>query len=282
MTKTFYALHTVLYSVIFVALCSAVLMSLLPTGATAVSDAPTARANTDQVVRALRDGSLIRLQGTSQVFEIQVNFVDTYRRYIHSSLLSATDRARVVDITSRTFFNYILSNLVIEISSNGRIVDGKVYQVRHLDSGQAYKQHLDITPEQFEAAGFRWNAIFPVVSAEFNDPYYILGDPLTATDFGMTPAVRTPDPVSTPTPEPEPTAPTNTGAQQPAQEEPTDAEQSATPQMRYYTSKHTNAKYYYPEDCSGWKQISPRNLVAFNSIDALIAEYDRSLSPSCQ
>ena len=255
----------------------------------AIGDTPNARNNTSSANSVLQDGTLIRLQGTNIVYAIQIDYVDAYKRYIANALLSATDRNRIVAISSRTFSNYVTSDLVIEVATDGRIVDGKVYKIEHTLSSAsgtrwASKRHLDITPEQFEAAGFKWNAIFPVSTAELNHSYYRLGTPYTATEFGMTPVVRTPAPTPASTPTPEPATPAPQAETQPANQGSSSsvASPQQTPQITWHTSSHTNAKYYYPEDCAGWKQISPRNLESFDSLDALLAKFDRALSPSCQ
>ncbi len=51
---------------------------------------------------------------------------------------------------------------------------------------------------------------------------------------------------------------------------------------KYYTSSHYSAKYYYPEDCSGWKSLSPSYLKSFDSLEDLLKSYpSRALSPQC-
>ncbi len=51
---------------------------------------------------------------------------------------------------------------------------------------------------------------------------------------------------------------------------------------KYYTSSHYSAKYYYPASCDGWKGLSESYLESFDTLDALLAKYSRSLSPQCQ
>ena len=259
-----------LCAVAFAVLCGALGVSALSTD--------IATAQTRAVVR---DGSLIRLQGTTAIYAVQIDYIYAYKRYIPSNLLSATDRSRVINIRPRTFGNYIESNLVIEVNNRGEIIDGKVYMIQRATvAGQAraYKRHLNVTPEQFTAAGFRWNAIFPVTSTELSSSYYLTGTALTASDLTtartttQTAPATQPSSVSTPT---QPTAPTQSDST-------SSASQPADSQTTYYTSAYPSARYYYPADCSGWRQISPRNLVQFNSVEELLAQYSRSLSPSCQ
>ena len=52
---------------------------------------------------------------------------------------------------------------------------------------------------------------------------------------------------------------------------------------KYYTSSYGTAIYYYPENCSAWKGLTPKYLKVFDSIEALLASFpDRTLSPQCR
>ena len=51
----------------------------------------------------------------------------------------------------------------------------------------------------------------------------------------------------------------------------------------YYTSSYGTSKYYYPASCTAWKSLSPKYLVSFDSLQALLAKYpNQTLSPQCQ
>lgn len=50
---------------------------------------------------------------------------------------------------------------------------------------------------------------------------------------------------------------------------------------KYYTSSHHTAKFYYPEDCSDWQNLSPKYLKSFNTLEDLLSSYNRELSPQC-
>lgn len=49
----------------------------------------------------------------------------------------------------------------------------------------------------------------------------------------------------------------------------------------YYTSSHYTAKYYYPAECEAWQGLSERYLKHFDSLDDLLNQYSRTLSPQC-
>lgn len=51
---------------------------------------------------------------------------------------------------------------------------------------------------------------------------------------------------------------------------------------KYYTSSHYSAKYYYPASCDGWQGLSEKYLESFDTLEALLAKYQRDLSPQCQ
>lgn len=52
---------------------------------------------------------------------------------------------------------------------------------------------------------------------------------------------------------------------------------------KYYTSSHYSAKYYYPEDCDGWKSLSEKYLKSYDSLESLLQDYPgKTLSPQCQ
>lgn len=52
---------------------------------------------------------------------------------------------------------------------------------------------------------------------------------------------------------------------------------------KFYTSSHDSAKYYYPEQCSGWKSLSTTYLQSFDTLEALLATYpSRTKSPQCE
>ena len=52
---------------------------------------------------------------------------------------------------------------------------------------------------------------------------------------------------------------------------------------KYYTSSYASSKYYYPENCDGWKSLSPSYLKEFNSLEDLLKAYPtKTLSPQCQ
>lgn len=50
----------------------------------------------------------------------------------------------------------------------------------------------------------------------------------------------------------------------------------------YYTSAHHSARYYYPRDCSAWHSLVVSNLRAFDTLEELLQNFNRTRSPQCQ
>lgn len=83
-------------------------------------------------------------------------------------------------------------------------------------------------------------------------------------------------------PSPPTPAPTPVKVTAPVAPQPTPAPAQVTKSNgKYYTSSFHSSKYYYPEKCDGWKSLSPEYLQSFDSLDALLAKYQRTLSPDC-
>jgi hypothetical protein len=58
--------------------------------------------------------------------------------------------------------------------------------------------------------------------------------------------------------------------------------QPATASAKFYTSSHGSAKYWFPESCGGWQELSTSYLKSFESLEALLARYpSRTKSPQC-
>jgi hypothetical protein len=52
---------------------------------------------------------------------------------------------------------------------------------------------------------------------------------------------------------------------------------------RYYTSSYNTSRYYYPENCNGWKLLSTKYLKIFDSLEDLLMVYPtKTLSSQCE
>ena len=57
--------------------------------------------------------------------------------------------------------------------------------------------------------------------------------------------------------------------------------EDATPEIHFYTSSSSNAKYFYPAWCTVWQNIAPQNLKGFATLEELQNTYSRTISPKC-
>jgi micrococcal nuclease len=55
------------------------------------------------------------------------------------------------------------------------------------------------------------------------------------------------------------------------------------PVGKFYTSSYRTSKYYYPESCNEWQNLSTKYLKSFNSLDELLAKYpSKTKNPNCE
>ena len=344
------------------ALVYGVILALLCGAAFTTTIMLTQSNTTDAASRVVQNGSLIKLQGSNDIYTVKINFVYAHKRRIPTEIVSPADRARAITVAPRAFYNYRESRLVMEVNSQGQPINGTVYLIQPIPGQyKSYKRPLAFTHQQFQNAGLSWSAVFPITTAELNHAHYILGTPVATSYFAGLPqpyyhpgpatsvwsypthrvytpsfAVATPyvapttpvvapvpavaptpaassTPVVAPTPAassvpvvaptpmvaPSTTPSTSTPATTPSTSTPSTTPSSSTDSASasisdpdtapssssgaYYTSKYPTARYYYPEDCSGWRGLSVSNRVRFTSLDRLLAEYsDRTLSPGCK
>lgn len=105
----------------------------------------------------LKDGVLIKKAKESEVYVIE----GRYKRYLRPEIIALyghLDSVNVIEVNDVTFHSYITSNYV-------RYVDGEpVYAVWP----DGTKHWLNITPQQWDASGRDWGAIFIVNDLELN------------------------------------------------------------------------------------------------------------------
>ncbi len=105
----------------------------------------------------LKNGALIKKVRESEVYVIE----GKYKRYLRPEIIALyghLDAAQAIEVDDATFNSYTTSNYV-------RYVDGEpVYAVWP----DGTKHWLNITPQQWDASGRDWNAIFIINDLELN------------------------------------------------------------------------------------------------------------------
>lgn len=112
---------------------------------------------------ALKDGTLIKKARESETYVIE----GKYKRYLRPEIIALyghLDAAKAIEVNDATFHSYATANYV-----------------RHVNEEQIYavwpdgtKHWLNITPQQWDASGRDWNAIFIINDLELNS--YKIGE----------------------------------------------------------------------------------------------------------
>ncbi len=125
------------------------------------------------------DGSLIVLDGTSDLYQAHVVGGSLFKRLILNSVVFHGYGFQLDDVRS------------VELSEFDRWAttdlarlddDARVWRL-FPNGSEGIRRLLDITAEQFEAAGFDWDAVISVNQTEFDE--WIEGPPITAAELGL-------------------------------------------------------------------------------------------------
>ena len=105
----------------------------------------------------LKDGALIKKPNESEVYVIE----GEYKRYLRPEIIALyghLDASKAIEIDDATFHSYTTANYVRYVD------DERVYAVWP----DGTKHWMDITPQQWDASGRDWNAIFVINDLELN------------------------------------------------------------------------------------------------------------------
>jgi len=131
----------------------------------------------------LANGALIRAEGSIDVYIFDRVGDKSFRRLILNPAIFESyghfGWGDVQDLPAAVVSAPTTTNLVVLANDDGTLVTGDVYRVvPQNDTGT--KHHLQMTPAEFEAAGYDWDAIRRINSLEFG--LYVTGAPETAGD----------------------------------------------------------------------------------------------------
>jgi len=106
---------------------------------------------------AIKDGALIKRAGESEVYVIQ----GKYKRYLRPEIIALYGHLKdikPIEVSETVFHSYTTTNYVRYVN------DKKVYAVWP----DGTKHWLNITPQQWDASGRDWGAIFIISDLELN------------------------------------------------------------------------------------------------------------------
>ena len=131
------------------------------------------------VLPPIGDGSLMVLAGTSDLYQAHVVDGSLFKRLILNSVVFdgyGFQLSSVRSVEQAEFDRWATTDLA-------RLGDdGPVWQL-FPDGGEGVRRWLDITPQQFEAAGFDWDAVISINQIEFGE--WRAGPPITAAELGL-------------------------------------------------------------------------------------------------
>ena len=125
------------------------------------------------------DGSLFVLDDTSDLYQAHVVDGALFKRLILNPAVFDGYGFQLSDVRSveqAEFDRWTKTDLA-------RLDDDAEVWRLFPDGGEGVRRLLDITPEQFEAAGFDWNAVISINQTEFDE--WRAGPPITAAELGL-------------------------------------------------------------------------------------------------
>lgn len=147
--------------------------------------------------QVIMDGALVKTADNPDVYVIKIEGSKIFKRLIlNPQIFNSYGHLRWENIqtVSQVVLNsYTNSQLIIEVNPDGTPVNGRVFQISSSPGADiGTKRWLNMTPAQFEAAGFDWSAIYRVNHLEAAETFYPSGTPITAGNVndGGTPGVE--------------------------------------------------------------------------------------------
>jgi len=135
--------------------------------------------------QVIMDGALVKTADNPDVYVIKIEGTKIFKRLIlNPQIFNSYGHLRWenIQIVPQVVLNsYTNSQLIIEVNPDGAPVTGRVFQISSSPGADmGIKRWLNMTPAQFEAAGFDWDAIYQVNHLEAAETFYPSGTPITA------------------------------------------------------------------------------------------------------
>ena len=125
------------------------------------------------------DGSLIVLNGTRDLYQAHVVNGSLFKRLILNSVVFNGYGFQLDDVRSveQSEFDRWSTTDLARLNNDARV--WRLFP----DGSEGIRRLLDITAEQFEAAGFDWDAVISINQTEFDE--WSEGPPITAAELGL-------------------------------------------------------------------------------------------------
>jgi len=142
------------------------------------------------------DGDLIRVEGTFDIFIVKivgnplVDFgqVKKFKRLIlNPQIFESYGHLRwedVKDLPQSIVDEYVISNLIIEVNSDGSVANPKIYRVTSAkDSDIGERRWINLAPSEFEVSGFDWDSVYFANHKEADPNFYSTKEPLSYAEI---------------------------------------------------------------------------------------------------
>lgn len=128
---------------------------------------PPVQEPPSQQLPDVADGDLIRTADNPDIYIVKIVGTKKFKRLIlNADIFNSYGHLKwenVKTVSQEILDSYMLSELVIEINSDGTLASPKVYRVSSApNSDIGTKQWLNLTPLEFEAAEYDWDAIYHI------------------------------------------------------------------------------------------------------------------------
>ena len=135
----------------------------------------------------INDGDTIRVNNTFDIYIVKLVGAKKFKRLILNPAIfdsyGQLSWGAVKDVPQSTMDAFQNSNLIIHVHADGTTADPRVWSVTSASNSDiGTKRWLNITAEQFTAAGLDWDSIYKINDLEAADTFYPTGTALTTSD----------------------------------------------------------------------------------------------------
>lgn len=135
----------------------------------------------------MADGDLITTRDNSDIYIVKMVGTKKFKRLIlNVTVFNSYGHLKwenVKTVSQEVMNSYTLSELVMEMNDDGSVASPKVYKVSSEPNSDAgTKQWLNLSPGEFEAAGYDWDAVYGINHREASPDFYPEGTSITVTN----------------------------------------------------------------------------------------------------
>ncbi|MDX1535480.1 MAG: CAP domain-containing protein [Candidatus Spechtbacterales bacterium] len=147
---------------------------------------------------SVRNGDLLRTEGSEDVYIVKINGDQYYKRLIlNPNIFDSYDHLswnNIKTVEETVLQELESSQMVMEVYPDGTPVSGDIYVlVASEGSDVGTKHHLKLTAEEFTSLGYDWSSVYLINDKEASDLFYPEGVAITRESlptFALTPEFK--------------------------------------------------------------------------------------------